>query len=250
MLPGGESGPAVSEDARCFRTTHWSVVLAAGQNNSPQADKALEQLCRTYWYPLYAYVRRNGHGVHDAQDLTQEFFSRLLQKGWLRNVHPDKGKFRSFLLSSMNHFLANEWRDKNRQKRGGGCEIFSLDAADAEDKFQKEPLHHQTPEKLFERSWAMTLLDNTMEALGKECLGSGNGELFEQLKGHLTSASEKVPHKTIGERLGMSTDAVKQAAHRMCRRYGELLRTQIAGTVMSPQETEEELHALLAVLSE
>lgn len=239
-LPGAH-GPAV------FVTTHWSLVLAAG-GDSPAASAALEELCRTYWYPLYAYVRRKGHEVHDAQDLTQEFFARLLRGNSLAGVQPEKGKFRSFLLAAMNHFLAKEWRRETAQKRGGGQVVFSFDAADAEHRYQLEPVDTRTPERIYERRWAMTLLARVFERLRQERHEAGQGERFDALQGLLTGEKAAQPYAQIARRLGLTEAAVKQDAARLKQRYGQLLRLEVAQTVNRPDEVDAELRHLFAAL--
>lgn len=232
-----------------FTTTHWSVVLAAGQHPSSEAAEALAQLCRTYWYPIYAFVRRKGHAAHDAQDLTQEFFARLLGRSYLSAVDPGKGRFRSFLLASLEHFLAKEWVRANRQKRGGGCAIISLDEEAAEGCYRMEPAHELTAERIFERRWAMTLLHHTLARLQEECVADGKGKLFEQVKGTLSGEKSEVSYAQAAAQLGMSEGAVKVAVHRLRRRYGELLRTEIARTVSNPEEIDEEIRYLFTALA-
>ena len=223
------------------------MVLSAGID-TPKASAALEELCRTYWYPLYAYVRRRGYDAHDAQDLTQEFFARLLEKNSLSDVHPRKGKFRSFLLGSMNNFLAKEWRRENTQKRGGGQPIFSLDAAAAEDRYKFEPADALDPEKIFERRWAMTLLEQTLARLRQECSESGKADLFNELKGMLAGEKRQHRYAEVAARLDMTEAAVKKAAERLRDRYAELLRMEIAQTVSEPGDVDEELRDLFRAL--
>lgn len=241
------SSPPVAHGPATFVTTHWSVVLAVG-GDSPAASAALEELCRTYWYPLYAYVRRKGHDVHDAQDLTQEFFARLLRGDSLLQVHPDKGRFRSFLLAAMNHFLAKQWRRETAQKRGGGQAALSLDAAAAEDRYRLEPVDLQTPDKVFERRWAMTLLARALERLRQERKESGQAAVFDALQGLLTGEKCAQPYTQIASQLGLTEDAVKQTAKRLRQRYGELLRQEVAQTVTRPDEVDEELRHLVAAV--
>jgi RNA polymerase sigma-70 factor (ECF subfamily) len=242
-----DSTVGVPQGSATFLSTHWSMVLAAG-TDSPAASAALEELCRTYWYPLYAYVRRLGNNPHDAQDLTQEFFARLIKEGSLGSVHPSKGKFRSFLLAAMKHFLAKEWRKENAQRRGGGQPVFSLDAAAAEGHYKLEPVDDQNPEKIFERRWAMTLLDHALAKLRLECSETGKAALFEELKGILVSGKCEHRYAEIAARLKSTEGAVKKAAERMRTRYGEILRMEIAKTVIDPAEVDEELRYLLRAL--
>lgn len=238
---GGPRGSAA------FATTHWSAVLGAG-TDSLAASAALEELCRTYWYPLYAYVRRRGYDTHDAQDSTQEFFARLLEKNSLSAVHPRKGKFRSFLLASMNHFLAKEWRREQTQKRGGGQPAFSLDVSAAEDRYKFEPVDALDPEKIFERRWAMTLLEQTLARLRVECSESGKADLFDELKGRLAGEKRQDRYAEIAARLNLTEAAVKKAAERLRDRYAELLRMEIAQTVSEPGDVDEELRDLFRAL--
>jgi RNA polymerase sigma-70 factor (ECF subfamily) len=227
--------------------TDWFVVGAAGQSTAAGAE-ALENLCRDYWYPLYAYVRRKGHAPQDAQDLTQEFFSRLLESPWLRDVHPSKGKFRSFLLASMNHFLANEWRRNQTRKRGGGREIFSLDGVAAEDLYRFEPSHNDTPDKVFERRWAMILVERVVTRLQEEYCVSGKGDLFQALKPMLDGEMNPEGYAAIAARLGMTEAAVKKAAQRLRESYRESLHAEVAQTVSDPLEVEGELRNLFMAL--
>lgn len=228
-----------------FATTHWSVVLAAGQDDSPAASQALETLCRTYWYPLYAYIRRGGHAPHDAEDLTQEFFARLLAKDFPAGISPLGGKFRSYLLTALKHFLANEREYAQTAKRGGGKIAFSLDELDAETRYQFEPADEETPESLFEKRWASTLLDQAMHRLQAEYLAAGKADLFDRLKPFLTGADRSIAYAGLAAQLQTSEDAVKMAVHRLRKRYGEVLRAEIAQTVARPQEIEEEIRQLI-----
>ena len=247
--PSRESESEITGSARAFATTHWSLVLAAGQDSSPPARAALEQLCRLYWYPLYSFVRRSGSAPMDAQDLTQGFFLQLLQKNYLDAVDPRKGKFRSFLLASLKHYLSNE-RDRARaQKRGGGQIPISIDEQDAEGRYRLEPVDQMTPEKLYERRWALTVLDQTLACLRKEYDSSGRSELFNKLKAGLSGEDTGLAHAEIGRQLDMTPGAVKVAAHRLRRRFRKILRAKIAETVSSPDEVEEELRHLFQALS-
>jgi DNA-directed RNA polymerase specialized sigma24 family protein len=233
-----------------FATTHWSVVLAAGEQNTPKSIEALEQLCRTYWYPLYAYIRRRGYGQEDAQDLTQEFFARLLAKGYLAAVQPAKGKFRWFLLSALKCFLLNEHERAVAGKRGGGRAHVPFDGEKAEDRYRLEAADYQTPDKLFDRAWAVNLIETARRSLEEECALEGKRELFEQLKHTLSGDTGFATYAEIGVRLGLAEGGVKSAVHRLRRRYRELLREQIAQTVPDDQALEEELRDLLAVFLE
>ncbi len=232
-----------------FTTTHWSVVLAAGQSESPQAAQALETLCRTYWYPLYAYVRREGYDATDAQDLTQEFFARLLAKNYLAQVERQKGKFRSFLLAALRHFLADQ-RDRARAvKRGGGADCLSLDAQTAEERYRLEPVDRMDAERIYERRWAMTLIERALTRLRDENVAAGKTELFERLRSFVAGESD-VSCGEAATRLGLTESAVKSALHRLRQRYRELVREEIAHTVADPAEIDAELRYLIAVMSQ
>ena len=232
-----------------FVTTHWSVVLTAGRKDTARARDALARLCQTYWHPLYAYVRRVGNSPHDAQDLTQEFFARLLAKNYLAGADESRGRFRSFLLASLKHFLANEWHKASAQKRGGGQIPIPIDVATAETSFGFEPADTVTAEKIYERRWALTLLDLVLRRLREEYVRDGKQKLFEQLKPTLTEASRTVAYAEIARRLDTTEGAVKVAVHRLRQRYRELLRAEIADTVASPEEVEDELRNLFAALA-
>src|SRR5436189_3053257 len=227
-----------------FTTTHWSVVQAA-----PESTPALETLCCTYWYPLYAYVRRRGHSPEEAEDLTQEFFARLLAGKDLAGVDRAKGKFRSFLLAALNHFLANEWDRANAAKRGGNQVLLSLDDDNAEERYRMEPATEVSPEKLFERSWARTLLEQALARMRAEYVADSKTEQFEQIKCFLTEETGEGGYSSIAARLNTSTGAVAVAVHRMRQRYRELVRLEIARTLRTPVELEDEIRHLLAALS-
>ncbi len=244
-----ESDSGVKKASRTwFATTHWSVVLAAGQSGSPDSTEALEKLCRTYWYPLYAYVRRRGYESHDAQDLTQEFFARLLERNSLRRADRQKGKFRSFLLASLNHFLADEWDKAMAQKRGGAHRFISLDDEEVEKRYQLEPASHLTPEKIFERRWALTLLDQALARLREEMVTAGKAEQFDRLKIFLATETADGDYARIGSRLNLSTTQVAMLVHRLRQRYREQLRSEIAETVASPDEIDDEMRHLIEVI--
>ena len=232
-----------------FATTHWTVVVNARAADTRVARAALEQLCQTYWYPLYAFVRRQGCSPHDAQDFTQEFFARLLEKNSLDEVDRAKGRFRSFLLTAMKHFLANEWDRARAQKRGGGHAHVPIDAQFAETRYGLEPGHDQTPEKLFERRWVLTLLDNVLTRLRDEQVAAGKAEQFDELKVALTADRDSLPYAELGERLSMREGAVKVAVHRLRQRYREVLRSEIGHTVANAADVEEEIRHLFAVLA-
>jgi RNA polymerase sigma factor (sigma-70 family) len=233
-----------------FAVTRWSVVLAAGSSDSNNARDALETLCRTYWRPIYAFVRRQGHKPPDAQDLTQEFFARLLQKNYLGAVDRAKGRFRSFLLVCLKNFLANEWDKAGAQKRGAHPILIPIEAQSAETSCGFEPAENATADKIFERRWALTLLEQVLARLRAEYTREGNTRAFEELKSALKGERRSVPYSEIAGRLGMSEGAVKVAVHRLRQRYRELLREEIAHTVSGPEQVEEEIRALFAALSD
>ena len=232
-----------------FKTTHWSAILAARQTDSPQAEEALAELCRTYWYPLYAYVRRRGHDVHEAQDLTQSFFAQILKSDFLRSVHPRKGRFRAFLLASIKNFLANERNRARTLKRGGQYSFLSWDAESIENRYRQEPAHELTPERIFERTWALTVLDEALDRLRNEYAAANKAELFKTLQVYLSGQDRESTYLEATAALGMSEGAVKMAVLRLRRRYGEMLRAVIAQTVANAKELDEEMRQLFAVLS-
>jgi len=233
-----------------FPATHWSVVLAAAQEDSPQATEALETLCRTYWYPLYAFVRCRGHSPEDAQDLTQEFFAHFLQKGYFHLADRTRGRFRTFLVHTLEHFLINEWKRGQRLRRGGGRVCFSLDAAEAETRYLGEAAGNMTPERFYDQRWATTLLDQVMTGLRQEYAEAGRTAVFEVLAGFLWGKDESVSYAQIGERWGMTEGALRAAMHRLRRRYRERLRAEVAQTVAPPDTVEDELRYLLTVVSQ
>jgi RNA polymerase sigma factor (sigma-70 family) len=246
----GSNPPVISHTdtaAGWFKTTHWSAVLNAAGSDTREASVALSELCQAYWPPLYAYVRRTGYNKEDAQDLTQEFFARLLEKQWLNQADRQRGKFRSFLLSSMNHFLANEWRRSQTAKRGGGKAIVSLDDT-AEALCESEWASCLTPEKLYERSWAMALFERAIADLQAIYTADGKSKLYNALKDFLSSEAGDGDYARIGKELEMSNGAVAAAVHRMRQRYREVVRAQVARTVANDGEVEEEMRSLLAAL--
>ena len=245
----GKPASGVMAQPGVFATTHWSVVLAAGEADTPQSSAALEKLCRTYWYPIYAYLRRRGYGEHDAQDLTQGFFAQLLERRSIQSVEREKGKFRSFLLASLNYYVADERDRANAQKRGGGREVLSLDVQEAEQRYRLEPVDERSPEKIFEHRWAMTLLDQVLVRLGQEFAEAGKRELFERLQAFLVEGTGERTYAEVAREMGMTEEAVKKAAQRMQRRYHQLFREEIAQTVASPAEVDEELRHLCQVLN-
>ena len=232
-----------------FATTHWTVVLAAGQRHTPSADAALEELCRTYWFPLYAYVRRRGHAKADAEDLTQAFFARLLEKNFLANLDSERGKFRAFLLAALKHFLANEWDKAQAQKRGGSAAHLSLDWQTADTKFQVAAQNEPSPDKAFDREWALALLAKVIERLQQECAADGKGKLFEQLKTFLMAGGGDSAQAEVAKSLGMEEGAVRVAIHRLRKRYRALLRDEIAHTLSDEAMVDAELRALFGAFS-
>ena len=217
--PNPASGQTPPSGRPAFLTTHWSVVLSAGDKDSPRSAEALEKLCQAYWYPLYAYVRRRGYSPEDAQDLTQEFFARLLDRNAVATVSPDKGRFRSFLLASMNHFLADEWDKARAQKRGGGQAPLPLQFDTAETRYGHEPADQVTPEQSFERRWALTLLDTVLNRLRATYEQEGRAELFAALNPCLVGDRTAQPYAELAVKLGVSEGTVKSAVHRLRQRY-------------------------------
>jgi RNA polymerase sigma-70 factor (ECF subfamily) len=241
-MPLADAGPVR------FRTTQWSVIVAAQDRESTESRAALSELCESYWYPLYAFIRRQGHSMEDARDLTQEFFARLLEKDYLATVDREKGKFRAFLLACCKHFLANEHDRVHALKRGGGVAIRSLDCHTAECRYNEEPAHDLTAERLFERRWALTLLQNVFVRLRQEHEQTGKLKLFEQLKPFLAGDGPALRYAQVAEALKLSSGAVKVAVHRLRRRYRELVHEEIARTVDDPGLVEAEIRDLFAAL--
>jgi len=248
-MPNSHHENSTSSRKGRFATTHWSVVQAAGQPESSRYQQALETLCEAYWLPIYFYLRRCGHRQDSAEDYTQGFFARLLENDGLRLAEPTRGKFRSFLLTALKHFLANEG-DRNRTlKRGGGRRILSLDVDEAENRYAAQPAHRMTPERIFERSWALAILERAMSRLHDELVSKGKESLLENLKGYLTADRDETPYRQVASELDMSENAVKVAVHRLRRRYRELLRDEIAQTVSTEAEIDEEIRDLFAALA-
>ena len=232
---------------RGFRTTHWSIVLSAG-GDSKESQEALDKLCRTYWYPLYGYIRSWGRDTHTAQDLTQEFFARLLARDFLRNVDPTKGRFRSFLLVSLKRFLSDEREREGAQKRGGHCQIVSLEELQAaEDRFTREPADNRTPEQRYDRFWADTVIENATARLRTKYEGE-RALLFERLKGSLTGDRLEKTHAAIAEELGLTENVVRIAAHKMRTHFGQLVRSEVAQSLEDSSMVDEELQALRKAL--
>ena len=229
-------------------TTQWSQVLAARDGSATEARSALESLCQTYWQPLYAYIRHQGAGPDEARDLTQGFFTEFLDKDFLANVDPAKGRFRAFLLASLRHYLSHE-RDRDRAlKRGGSTTTLSLDVESAENRYAIQAATAETPDEVFERRWAMTVLDHALERLADEEQGRGHETQFERLQSYLTSEEPQVPYRDAADALGMSEGAIKIAVHRLRKRFGQALRAEIAETVADPLDTDAEVRHLLAII--
>lgn len=244
------SGPGVHGGV--FATTHWSVILAAGERGTPEAAAALEQLCRGYWYPLYVYIRRRGYSPEDAQDLAQEFFAMLLQHEYLRLADPKRGRFRTFLLHALEHFIVNQWKRASRLKRGGGATFLHLDVPGGEQRYAVESSRATTPAQAYEKRWALTLLDHVLASLRQQYTKGGKARLFEELAGLLwgrDGSPAPESYAAIGQRLGMTEGAVRVAVHRLRERYRGLLTQEVAKTVATPEEVEQELRYLLLVVS-
>ncbi len=231
-----------------FATTHWSLVLAAGLRAAPESARALAALCQAYWGPVYLFVRRQVADVHEAQDLTQAFFTQLLEKNLLAVAQPARGRFRSFLLTSVRNFLLNEWDKQRTQKRGGGQKLLTLDFHEHDSKHAHEPADTLTPERLFLRQWVLTLLDQVMARLRAEYARAGKEPIFERLKGSLSGGDAETSLAEIARHLDISANAAKVAAHRMRKRYRELLRAEVGQTLADPQEIDDEIRQLFAAL--
>jgi RNA polymerase sigma-70 factor (ECF subfamily) len=229
---------------RSFVTTRWTVILQAGRRHTPQSDEALQELCRTYWYPLYAYVRRQGHSREDAEDLTQAFFARLLEKNWLEQLASDKGRFRGFLHAAMKHFLANEWDKAHAQKRDGAVPHLSLDWQSADSTYQLTPAADLSAEKVFDRAWSITLLERVLGRLQAESIAEGKEAQFKQLKSFLALGQSAIAYPELSAQLGLSEGAARVAVHRLRKRYRELLREEVAQTLADPTQVEEEMRSL------
>jgi RNA polymerase sigma factor (sigma-70 family) len=248
-MPGKTDTNPIPADTSRFATTHWSLVLAAGSPESTRYRMALETLCQTYWFPLYAYLRRRGYNTHLTEDYVQGFFSYLLEKHVLHRANPERGRFRSFLLATLKHYLTDE-RDRARtQKRGGVTKILSLNIETAESQYSVEPAHHLSPEKLFERQWALTLLNRTICRLKAESLSKNKPNLFTILETYLTLDEDSVPYGDIATKLNMTEGAVKVAVHRLRNRYRELLRDEIAHTVAAEDQIDEEIRDLFTAVA-
>lgn len=249
MAESPQERGVVSGPVQHFQTTCWSVILTARDGKPHEARDALAALCAAYWYPLYAFVRRKGHDPDASQDLVQGFFTRLLEKGDLASVDRSKGKFRSFLMAACSHYLANE-RDKARaKKRGGDRPVVSIDAGSAEGRYRREPFHDLTPERLFDRQWALTLLDQALAELELEMSRAEKARQFAVLQPALLGAADRVPYAEIAAALSISEEAARAAAHRLRRRYRQLLRDLVSRTVDDPADIDDEISTLFSCLS-
>ena len=245
-----EHGSGSTGHGAQFAATSWTDVLAAQRSGSPEAAAALEKLCRTYWYPLYAYIRRKGYDPHKAQDLNQEFFYRLLKENYLGAVDRRRGRFRSFLLAALNHFLSNQRDHERAAKRGGGQTPISLDDTDAEDRFKLEPASDQSPEKIFERNWFLTLFDQALQLLREEQAAAGRGDLFDHLKSFVVDDAAAGEYQAVAERTKMTPNAVAVTVHRLRERYKKLVHAEVVRTVADPSEIEDELRRFFSVLDQ
>lgn len=249
-LRSTDSTAATSISGDPFVTTRWTLVLAASRQNTPQSEVALEELCCTYWYPLYAYVRRRGCSREDAEDLTQGFFARFLEKNHLEGLRSERGKFRAFLLAALKHFLANEWDRVRCQKRGRGRRPLSLDWQSADTRYHLDPVDELSPDKLFDRAWAVALLERVLARLGDESVAEGTARRFERLKPFLMLGQSAIPYAQTAAALGQTEGAVRVAVHRLRRRYRVILRDEIAHTLADPGGVEAELRALFSAFSD
>lgn len=240
--------PSSASHNERFATTNWSVVLAAGGAQSSNARLALSALCELYWYPLYAFIRRRGYDSVEAQDLTQAFFTMVLEKHSFSVADPARGRFRSFLLTALKNFLAKQWREQRSQKRGGNKPLLSINFQDADDRYAQEPEHKLTAELVYDRKWALTVLKITMARLSHDYAAAGKSAIFNAIKGHLSSETPALSIREIGDSLKMTDGAVKVAIHRLRRRYRDLLRNEIADTVVDPADVDDELRSLFNLL--
>jgi RNA polymerase sigma-70 factor (ECF subfamily) len=249
MAFGSQDEEGMREAGPGFATTHWSNVFSAGQAGSPERDIALERLCRTYWYPLYSFVRRRGFNAHEAQDLTQGFFARFLEKNYVAEADAAKGRFRTFLLNCLQSYLANEWDRKNAQKRGGGAQIISIDAQSADERYQLEPVTELTPERIFEKQWLEALLESVLHRLREEFIAAERAGQFDLLKIYLVDERGAVPFSEMAAKLGVTESALKGVVRRMRQRYRDLFREEIAQTVLNPREVDAELQHLIGLIA-
>ena len=244
-----ENNKGIPDSSYKFTATHWSIVLDLGQGDAPEFAAAFERLCRAYWYPLYAHIRQRGRSPEDAQDLTQSFFLHLLVRKPFTDLNPGKGRFRSFLLAALNLFLADQRDHQRALKRGGGREIVSIDAREAEARYGSEPVDGRSPDRLFEHRWALALLDQVLVRLEQDYAGTGRAELFRHLKPFLVEGALTRTWGEVAGELGLTEDAVKKAAQRLRHRYGRLFRDEIAHTLADPAEVEDELRYLREVMT-
>ena len=231
-----------------FETTQWNVVIAAGQEETAESREALAKLCEKYWRPLYSFARRKGHSVQDAQDLTQGFFAKLLEKGYLKSVQRDKGRFRSFLLMALKRYMANEWNRAQAKKRGAGLPNLSLDYQAEEGSYKLEPADKLTPERIYEKRWATTLLNEVLSRVEEEYVAAGKGKLYLHIRAFLTVEQPREPYSEVAASLAMSEGAVKVAVHRLRKRFAERLREEIAHTLADTENVEDEIKYLISVL--
>lgn len=243
------SNPALDRPLRAFSTTHWSLVLLAGKQQSGQSSAALEKLCRAYWPPLYSFIRRRGYAEHDAQDLTQEFFARFLKRNDFENVDPVKGRFRTYLLAALENFLSNQWDRSQAIKRGGGCAFLSLDEINAEQWHSFEPRDDLSPDKVFDAHWAASVLNHALTRLRSDMAEEGKGELFDTLKPFLTSEPGEGEYAAAGQRLQRPAATVAVWVHRLRQRYREFVRMEVAQTLANPLDLDLEMRHLLEALS-
>ncbi len=249
MVSGDLVGDSGTRTAGQFVTTHWSVVLGAGDSASPGAQEALEKLCRTYWCPLYAFVRRKGHAPEDARDLTQAFFARFLQKHYVQEAVRERGRFRSFLLANLQRFLCDQYDRATAAKRGGGAPVIPIDTLEVEARIDPVLAGAESPESMFDRAWADSVVHASLERLQAEYEGEGKAPLFGELKGYLSRAADRAAYTTTGQRLGMSADAVVMAVLRLRRRYRGAVRAEVANTVATPAEVDDEMRYLVELLT-
>ncbi len=231
-----------------FPSTHWSRVVAAGDAGGPKARESLAALCNAYWYPLYVYIRRRGYSSEQAQDLTQDFFARILEKGLFAEADPGRGRFRSFLRTVCSQYLMNRRATAKTLKRGGGRPAISIDAAGAEGRYSRELAHELTPERIFDRTWALTLLSRVFSQLRREYEDAGRAKTFEALQVFLTEGTRAASHAATARKLGMTEGAVRVAVHRLRRRYGDVLRREIAATLEDPSQVDDEIQGLFSAL--
>jgi len=241
--------PAVPARHDTFATTHWTAVIAAGRRSTPQSEKALAELCGNYWYPLYAYVRRRGNTREDAEDLTQSFFAKFLERNYLDGLSAEKGRFRAFLLASLKNFLANEWHKSRRQKRGGSSPVLSLDWQSADSRYQIDPADNLSPDRIYDREWALALLERVITRLRDESIAADKAQLFESLKPFLTADKSSMPYAQIAADLQMAEGALRVSVHRLRRRYRELLRDEIRQTLSDPAQLADEMQTLLGAFA-